>query len=261
MGNTQQRTLRKLQSTTHKPDKHGVLWEKLFRSYDKDADGFLTYNDIFILVTDIAKATKLKCSSSPSTIYHAANNFTRHLDGDNDKLVSKGEFMRGINALFSNFVKEQKELDHDKRKQSRVDHAKAEQILDSKLKTHTDRLRREKGIDSVGDFLENTKWLGFHMPHKEMQKQKYEVYITTISKNTFVGYRILGTESENITGEFNLRLDWNMVEVSFQDNQTVHEAKFSVRDEVPNLSGPCNRIGDNGPLGVFSIKYRGKINE
>lgn len=243
MGNSSIRYIRKVEKALKEKNTYleQTTWKKLFQEYDKKRDGYLTKHSLRRFVQDVFKTFPTDPPATEEEIIHTAGCFLSVLDQNGDGKISLREFISGIHDVFIQFHIEQRNVDEIKTEyEMRAEEERKRQEEQKKFddemyplfKERTERMRTEKSVEAVSNFLCNSKWTGSLISEKQLP---YVLAITSVSleEGTFHGYHVIGNIKESITGEFLLKFEWMYVMISYKDEVNVHEAKFSLREEVP----------------------------
>jgi hypothetical protein len=266
MGNQHVRYIMKIEKALKNKDKflERDSWAGLFTMYDKQGTGYITHSDLGRFVHAVFKTFPTDPPATEEEISQTAKCFALILDANKDGKVSFYEFTTGIHDIYTKFRVEQRsveqiQLEHEQEQKRQEQARQYEELMYPVLKSHTDMLRNDQSVESLAKFLCNSKWYGSFIV--DGIKQEYELCITSTSLEecTFSGYHIIGKEKASISGEFNLRLDWMLTEMSFQDSIGSCEAKFSLKDAVPSLNGPSKRLSDLSNVGAISLKYNRRL--
>jgi Ca2+-binding EF-hand superfamily protein len=245
-------------------------WKQIFMKYDKEGKGYITHKHVNNFIREVFKTFPTSPPASEEEIADTANCFQAILDNNNDGKVTLNEFTTNIHDVYRKFRIEQIKIEdiqteYNKRIQEEKRQQEERRLYEEKmyliLKEATENMRNEKTPEAVAQFLKHSKWNGTLML-KDL-REKYEVVIedTCVEECTFTGYHVIGSSKDNITGEFKVKMDWLLVELGFKDSCAQFEAKFSLRDDVPSLNGPCSNVNDLASTGAFSMKYHGVVSE
>jgi Ca2+-binding EF-hand superfamily protein len=273
MGNTQVRYLKRIDKALHQKDrkKERDSWARLFASYDKQKQGYITYSELCKFINDVFKTFPQDATDRPPSVDEVAQTaklFETVLDVNHDGKVSFQEFTNGIHDIYTKFHIDKQtvvqiQVEYDRKKRKEEEQKELEERMYQTLKAHTDEVRTEKSPEAVRKFLIGSEFKGTIV--QDGMKQEYQLVIKFASQEEggiFNGYHVRNGKEQKVFGEYKVKIDWMLAELKYQDDVHVYEAKFSLKEDVPVLNGPCtNKEGAVTSAGAFSIKYQGRVQD